>query len=79
VRVRWDGQELRIGRQRVLTRDADLIRARHVTVEDLASEGDEPGMGDPGAVVSRPDLAHLVGANLRQRELARFGIPLIGI
>ncbi len=54
----------------------NLVRRLHVLVEDRLRDRDQARMCDPGPVVAVGHLAHLVGADLRERGLVRLGVVL---
>src|SRR5271165_4401096 len=55
-----DREKIRCGDVHVLALAGDLVGLRHLAVEDLFGDRDEPGMCDPGAVVAVAGLALLV-------------------
>ena len=57
-------------------RRCNLVRVRHVSVEDRLSKRNKAGMRHPGAVVSGPDLAQFVVADTLHRDFVGLRIVL---
>src|ERR1700680_938540 len=55
-RTPGDGEKIRRGDVHVLTLAGNLIGVRHLAVENLFGDCDEPGMRDPGAVMAVASL-----------------------
>ncbi len=56
----------------------DLVGLGHDAVEDFERDGDQAGVGDPGAVVAVGGFAFLVGADLRDGDVVGDGVGLDG-
>ena len=69
-------QEIRGRHVDVLAQAAEVVRAGHQAVEDLARHRHEPRVRDPGAVVAVAGFAFLVGAHACERARVRIGIVL---
>jgi hypothetical protein len=79
VRGPRDGEQVVGGDGHVVALAVDLVGAGHVGVEHLLREGDEPGVGHPGAVVSVGHLAELVGAHLGHHRGLAASSSLMGM
>jgi hypothetical protein len=58
--------------------DVELVRSRHVLVEDFGSNDGECRVGDPGAIVASADFTKLVGAHRVHGLLVGFVVVLDG-
>ena len=56
----------------------NLVGTEHVSVENLARDGVDEGVGNPGAVVAGGDFTKLVGADLGHRDFIGLGVVLDG-
>ena len=76
ARALRDAQQVLGGDAHVVALDVELVRRRHVRVEDFPGHGDEARMSHPGSVVAVLDLAQLVRADLVEGGPAGVGVVL---